>query len=172
MSHPMNGRVRIIVDLSTIVIKTKSVERELALQFVIQTLRTAGLLLRESRGLFKPFGLTDAQFNVINVLATEADGVSQRELSDILVVDRSNVTGLIDRMGHAGLVRREAVPGDRRAYSIRITAKGRRLWEKVNPIYETAVIAAVKPLSAAKIRGAIEALRVFERSANEIGRRD
>jgi DNA-binding MarR family transcriptional regulator len=146
-------------------------ERELALQFVIQILRTAGLLLRESRGLFKPYGLTDAQFNVINVLATQADGVSQRELSDILVVDRSNITGLIDRMGQAGLVRREAVPGDRRVYSIRITAKGRRLWEKVNPIYEAAVIAAVKPLSVAKVKGAIEALRVFERSAPYVSHR-
>ena len=143
----------------------------MALQFVIQILRTAGLLLRESRGLFKPYGLTDAQFNVINVLATQADGVSQRELSDILVVDRSNITGLIDRMGQAGLVRRETVPGDRRAYSIRITAKGRRLWEKVNPIYEAAVIAAVKPLSVAKVKGAIEALRVFERSAPYVSHR-
>jgi DNA-binding MarR family transcriptional regulator len=138
---------------------------------VIQTLRTAGVLLRESRGIFRPYGLTDAQFNVITVLATHADGVSQRELSDILVVDRSNITGLIDRMGQAGLVRRENVPGDRRAYSIRITAKGRRLWEKVNPIYEAAVIAAVKPLGVAKVKGAIEALRAFEQRAHDVGRR-
>jgi len=162
---------RYLVDISTITIETKYMERDLALRFVIQTLRTAGVLLRESRGMFRPHGLTDAQFNVLNVLATHADGVSQRKLSDILVVDRSNVTGPIDRMGQAGLVRRGDVPGDRRAYSIRITAKGQRLWEKVNPLYEAAVLAAVKPLGVAKVRGAIEVLRAFEQRAHEVGKR-
>ena len=78
---------------------------------------TADLLLRESQRLFRPQGLTAAQFNVLNLLAGCGDGagLSQRELADLLVVDRSNVTGLIDRMETAGWVRRADDPSDRKS---------------------------------------------------------
>lgn len=139
-----------------------------ATQFVIQTLRTSNTLLRESRRLFRPHGLTDAQFNVLNVLGTDGAGLTQRELGDILVVDRSNVTGLLDRMAAAGWVRRVAVPGDRRAWRVQLTAAGTRLWRTVSPLYERAVAEAVRPIGAANIRAAIRALAQLEDRAKQI----
>ena len=77
-----------------------------ALELTTAVVAAADALLRESQRLFRPHGLTAAQFNVLNVLAGRPAGLSQRELGDLLVVDRSNVTGLLDRMGEAGWVRR------------------------------------------------------------------
>src|SRR3954447_4184202 len=94
-------------------------------------LATADTFLRESQRLFRPYGLTAAQYNVLNVLAPRADGMSQRELSDLLVVDRSNVTGLLDRMEKAGWVQRADDPMDRRVYRVTLTVVGRRLWCEV-----------------------------------------
>ena len=49
-----------------------------------------------------------------------------RELSKRLMVTGGNVTGLTDRLVQEGLVERQENPGDRRAWSVRLTDEGRR----------------------------------------------
>lgn len=57
------------------------------------------------------------------------------ELSRAVVLSRSNLTRLVDRLEAAGLLRREAVPGDRRgAYAV-LTAEGAKLRRKMWPVY-------------------------------------
>jgi DNA-binding MarR family transcriptional regulator len=143
-------------------------QKKLAFDVVYQTVRTANTLLRESRRLFRPFGLTEAQFNVLNVLSENEEGLSQRELSDILVVDRSNVTGLLDRMEKAGWVRRHDVPNDRRSYRIRLTASGRKLWASIYPTYEKAVVAAAGRVGTKSVRQGVDMLRRLEAEAQAI----
>lgn len=115
---------------------------DVALELTTAVMATADAFLRESQRLFRPHGLTAAQYNVLNVLAPHPGGMSQRQLSDVLVVDRSNVTGLLDRMEKAGWVRRSDAPQDRRVYLVTLTPAGRRLWGKVTPRF-LAVIAQV-----------------------------
>jgi DNA-binding MarR family transcriptional regulator len=141
---------------------------DLASELVVQTLRTTNTFLRASRRLFRPHGLSEVQFNVLNVLAKSAAGMTQRELSDFLVVDRSNITGLLDRMEAAGWTQRTAVAGDRRAWRVGLTGKGRRLWEKVVPLYERAVVETVGVLSVERTRTTLETLRRLERAAEEV----
>ncbi len=128
---------------------------------------TADLFLRESARLFRPHGLTAAQFNVLNLLADPelADGVSQRELADLLVVDRSNVTGLVDRMETAGWVRRADDPADRRVYRVTLTGPGRKLWEKVAPGYTSVVSQVTGRLSERQMRDGIALLKTLREDA-------
>lgn len=128
---------------------------------------TADLFLRESTRLFRPHGLTAAQFNVLNILADPelARGVSQRELADLLVVDRSNVTGLIDRMEAAGWVRRADDPADRRVYRVNLTRLGRKLWEKVEPGYALVVRQVTCRLSERQMRDGIAMLATLREDA-------
>lgn len=141
---------------------------DLAFDLVVQTLRTGNTFLRASRRLFRPHGLTEAQFNVLNLLARSAAGMTQREISDFLVVDRSNVTGLLDRMEKLGWTRREAVPEDRRAWRVVPTTKGRRLWEKVAPLYEQAALATVGALRVEQAQATLAALRQLETAADGV----
>lgn len=143
---------------------------EIAFSLVVQTLRTASTLLRESRRLFRPFGISEAQFNVLNVIGPTAGGLSQTQLSEQLVVDRSNVTGLVDRMETAGWVRRREVPGDRRSYRVVLTASGKRLWKKAKGDYEAAVLTAVNTLSEARVRSGLDAMTALESAAKRFGR--
>lgn len=113
-------------------------------ELVVQALKTATILWREGRRFFKPFGLTDAQFNVLNILSAVSDGMSQRELSEALVVDNSNTTVLLDRMSKRGWIQREDVPGDRRRYRVVWTAKGREIWKEVFPHYIKVMESVVK----------------------------
>src|SRR6267154_357244 len=94
-------------------------------KLVAAVMTTADAFLRESQRLFRPLGATGAQYNVLNILVSHPEGLSQRELGDLLVVDRSNVTGLLDRLEKSGLVRRDDHPGDRRVYRVSITPAGR-----------------------------------------------
>lgn len=138
------------------------IRNETGYDCVIQVLRTANALWRESRRFFRPFGISEAQFNVLNLLGQATEGLSQRELSDRLVVDRSNVTLLLDRMeAHAWIVR-EDVPGDRRAYRVRLTGKGRALWTRVLPRYHRAVERAVDELPRLSLKTAAGVLTHIE----------
>jgi DNA-binding MarR family transcriptional regulator len=132
---------------------------------VLAVLSTADTFLRESQRLFRPLGLTGAQFNVLNILSDQPQGMSQRALGDELVVDRSNVTGLLDRMEKAGWVRRQDHPGDRRVYLILLTPAGRELWEKAGAHYYEVVRQITAKLSDKQMNACMETLGVLKREA-------
>ena len=99
---------------------------------------TASCLKKRADEFFRGFGLTDVQFNVMMLLQYQSGpegGLSQAELSDMMLVNRANVTSLIDRMEKAQLVVRTASPGDRRYNIVKMTSRGRRLFGKVEPLY-------------------------------------
>ncbi len=102
---------------------------------------TGELLAKEMNRLLRPFQLTDAQFNVLLLLRYQSNrgGMTQTDLGKMLLVNRSNVTGLVDRMEKAGWVSRSADAGDRRVNQIKITKPGKRLLERVETIYYTRI---------------------------------
>lgn len=134
-------------------------------ELTIAVLATADAFLRGSQRLFRPLGLTGAQYNVLNILADAPDGLSQRELSDRLVVDRSNVTGLLDRMEKAGWVRRDDHPGDRRVYRVTLTPTGRKLRAQAHEAYLEAAAQVTRGLPAKRQQEMMAALRELERAA-------
>lgn len=134
-------------------------------ELVTAVLATADAFLRESQRLFRPYGLSGAQYNLLNVVAETEDGVSQRELSDRLVVDRSNITGLLDRMEAAGWVQRRDHPGDRRAYRVQLTAAGRSLWREVTPHYLAVVAQVTRGVTRSRQSEMVATLRQLEKAA-------
>ena len=139
--------------------------REHAYELTTAVMATANVFLRESQRLFRPHGLTAAQYNVLNVLASRADGMSQRELSDLLVVDRSNVTGLLDRMEKAGWVQRADDPADRRVYRVTLTAAGRRLWSEVEPRYHDVLAQVTRGVTIKQMNDCVELLNQLASAA-------
>src|SRR5947207_7687566 len=61
------------------------------------------------------------------------------ELADLVVVSRSNLTRLVDRLEKARLVRRMPSEDDRRGAYAEITAEGRKLRRKMWPVYAAAI---------------------------------
>ncbi len=137
----------------------------LSYELTREVMATADTFLRESQRLFRPHGLTAAQYNVLNVLADAVDGLSQRELGDILVVDRSNITGLLDRLEKSGLVKRSDHPSDRRVYRVSLTPVGRKLWIKVDALYRKVVVQVTAELSEKQARDSIVALKLLQTGA-------
>jgi DNA-binding MarR family transcriptional regulator len=118
-------------------------------------LEAAGKLKKAATRLFREFDLSPAQFNVLHLLSNQPDGVRAGDLAARLIVDPSNITGLLGRLATDGLVQDVAAPEDRRSRVVKLTAKGRARWQKAFAVY-------------AKILGEFEsALSAGERAATE-----
>ncbi|MGV3615807.1 MAG: MarR family winged helix-turn-helix transcriptional regulator [Fimbriimonas sp.] len=63
------------------------------------------------------------------------------ELADQVLVSRSGVTRLVDRLEKKGLLRREACPNDRRACHATLTDAGLAERERAWPVYRAAIAA-------------------------------
>ena len=110
----------------------------LAHEALLSTYFTASKLRKKAGHFLQPFGLTDVQFNLMMLLEHQSSpggGLNQAQLSDMMLVNRANITSLVDRMEKAGLVSRQASSSDRRYNIIRLTARGKKLIEKIEPLY-------------------------------------
>jgi DNA-binding MarR family transcriptional regulator len=74
-------------------------------------------------------GLTPALFALLNVLGAREAAI-QQQLSSDMGIDPSAMVKLIDELESAGLAERRRRPGDRRAWEVSITPKGRRMLER------------------------------------------
>jgi len=135
---------------------------------LLQLLRTAEGLWESSRLFFAEWDLSPSQFNVLNLLRDHREGVSQVELSRDLIMHRSNVTGLVDRLEKRGLVKRTADPGDRRVHRVKLTAAGKALLKRVLPRYYDAAEAVLGHLSPGKAERLVGDLERISRNAGEV----
>lgn len=110
----------------------------LAHKAILNTYYTASCLRKKAGEFFRPFRLTDVQFNLMMLLQYQsglAEGLSQAQISEMMLVNRANITSLIDRMEKAGLVVRTPAPSDRRSNIVKLTGRGRELLSKIEPLY-------------------------------------
>lgn len=103
-----------------------SFESDNSVAFLIA--KTRNILKNELEKELKPYGLTYAQ-RVILIRLCEKDGLTQKELARDTYFEQSNMTLMLDKLELKGLIVREPKENDRRAYLVRITPKGRELYE-------------------------------------------
>ncbi|MCW2759431.1 MAG: MarR family transcriptional regulator [Nocardioidaceae bacterium] len=94
--------------------------------------------------------LSLVQVRLLGVLRDRTPGMAQ--LAAVLGLDKSSVTGLVDRAGARGLVSRVASEEDRRAVQVRLTDRGRALVEVVEREFGADVAAMVSELTPAQQR--------------------
>ncbi len=120
---------------------------------VLNIYYTASCLKKKADEFFRPFGLTDVQFNVMMLLEHQSgpeEGLSQAQLSDMMLVNRANVTALIDRMEKSDLVVRTPDSCDRRYNIVKLTARGKKLLTEVEPLYVKEIEKAMVSLKEAE----------------------
>lgn len=82
------------------------------------------------------FALTLPRFDLMAQLERAPDGLRMGELSRRLMVTGGNVTGITDQLAAEGLVERTPIANDRRAYAVRLTAKGRAAFDAMATEHE------------------------------------
>ena len=88
------------------------------------------------------------RFDLMAQLDRQPGGMKMRELSRRLMVTGGNVTGLTDRLVAEGLVERQDDPADRRAWTVQLTAEGRRQFRAMARAHEAWVTDLFGGLSA------------------------
>ncbi|CAG0933663.1 MAG: hypothetical protein EFKGCFLK_02877 [Rhodocyclaceae bacterium] len=76
------------------------------------------------------FQTTLPRFDLMSQLERNPDGLKMGELSRRMMVTGGNVTGITDQLVAEGLVVREDNPKDRRAYIVKLTKEGRRVFRQ------------------------------------------
>ena len=104
-----------------------------ATRCVMTLLRTGNLLVGELTRRFRPYGLSHAGFNVLMILQLAGRPLSQREIGERWLVTRGAVTGLVDSLEAADLVRRQPHPEDRRVSLVELTDKGMSVLDDLLP---------------------------------------
>lgn len=89
-------------------------------------------------------GLSVGQFDVLTQVGA-AEGLTQQQVADALLVTKSNVCQLLDRMERAGLVERRQ---SGRTNLLYLTPEGKRLHDRIVPAHERRIaehLAALTP---------------------------
>lgn len=110
----------------------------LAHEALLNTYYTASCLRKKAGHFLNQFGLTDVQFNLMMLLRHQSNsdgGLSQAQLSSMMLVNRANITALIDRMEKSDLVERTSMPMDRRYNIIKLTERGKKILLEIEPLY-------------------------------------
>ena len=87
------------------------------------------------RRVLRAFGLNASQYAVL-LLLDGANGWRLTDLSERLLLDKSTVTRLVDRLEQAGLLRRIADRADRRVQRVLLTERGVEQRERAQAAHE------------------------------------
>ena len=99
----------------------------------INVVYTAGWLSVRQAAVFKTYGLTLPQYNILRILR----GQHPQPATVALLIERmldktSNASRIVDRLEDKTLVTRQICPANRRAVDIRITAAGLGLLRRID----------------------------------------
>lgn len=130
---------------------------------LVALVKAAELYKKDSDSIYKNFGLTFAQYNVLRILRNSKDGQNTVTVaSKIMLVSSPNMTGLAKRLEKSGFILRKNDSKDERITLLEITPKGRRILEKIQSAHEDNINRYLTGLSAAAKKRLLEDLkRVF-----------
>jgi DNA-binding MarR family transcriptional regulator len=111
-------------------------EHTQALRLWLRMLACTNLIEGQIRSrLRSQFGITLPRFDLMSQLERSPEGLKMGELSK-----RMNVTGITDQLVAEGLVVREDNPKDRRAYIVKLTTDGRKMFKKMAEAHEKWIV--------------------------------
>ena len=140
-SHPANGAV---LDLETRAKKGDHQALRLWLRLLSCTVRIENKIRLRLR---REFNTTLPRFDLMAQLERSAGGLRMNELSRRLMVSGGNVTGITDQLEREGLVVRTACPGDRRAFTVKLTDTGLKRFREMAAHHEEWIIELLRGLT-------------------------
>lgn len=102
------------------------------IEAILNLLRTADRFQNRFGRLFREYGLTTSQYNVLRILRGEGKPLPSLEIASRMVQVVPAITGLIDRLEKQELVRRERSTEDRRVVYIELTDKATEVLKQID----------------------------------------
>jgi DNA-binding MarR family transcriptional regulator len=131
-----------------------NVEEEL----LVSLLRTTDVLQERFESALRPFNISMTQYNVLRILrGAEPKGRTCGEIGERMVAREPDVTRLLERMEKASLLRRARSGEDRRVVMTRITPRGLKMLEEIEPGLRR-IGGLLKPVGAKRIEKMLRVL--------------
>lgn len=93
-------------------------------------------------------------------------GIGQRRICERQSIDPNSASRFVGELEAMGLVRRDPVPGDRRAYALHLTEAARKLRARLGPAVRAAQDRALAPLNETQRRAFLDSLaRIVDANA-------
>lgn len=124
---------------------------DVALSMWVKLSRASTAFYRETAEHIRTFGLTMAQFGVLEVLGHKGP-LTLGELCHKGLVSGGNMTVVVDNLELDGLVERHRSTTDRRVIEVQLTSKGKRLFERIFPEHAEHVAGLASVLSEGEQR--------------------
>ena len=138
------------------------------LRLWIRLLRASRIIEGELRERLKAeFDTTLPRFDVMSALYRKPEGMMMSDLSRFLLVSNGNVTGIVDRLVSEGHALRAQRDGDRRTSVVRLTHKGRALFQAMAAAHEGWVDEVLGNVSKADARKLTSMLKAFRSNWEE-----
>ncbi len=118
--------------------------------------------VRKLEEKLEPLGLTLGRLCLLYALQRAGKPALPSELGDDLAVTRANISGLLNALEKAGLVRRELDLSDRRRVFVHMTPQGEKLLELAWPVYEETIEGNFGSLSVEEQMQLLHLLRKLE----------
>ena len=100
----------------------------IASEALLNFLFTYDVLERQLVTQLQRIGISPSAFNILMILRVHRDmGLPLSQISELLLVSRANITGVVDSLEALELVSRTTSESDRRSKTAKITDKGLRL---------------------------------------------
>ncbi len=141
----------------------KSLRRPSVLAYV-RLLRVSQKIERELELQLRRWGLNNAQFDVLAQVGA-AEGLTQQELADHLLVTKGNVAQLVARLEGRGVIERRPQGRTNRLF---LTEGGRSLFEKAVPEHEALVDELLSALTQGEQGSLHDLLRKLDRSLDRL----
>jgi len=94
---------------------------------MIAIVRAAEIFRKDSDAIFRNYGLTFTQYNVLRILDNSPNGKNTiTNISRIMLVSGANMTGIAKRLEKNGFIIRKSDANDERVTLLEITPKGRQ----------------------------------------------
>jgi DNA-binding MarR family transcriptional regulator len=141
-----------------------------ALRLWLRLLTCTQIVEKQVRSqLRERFDTTLPRFDLMAQLERAPEGLKMNELSRRMMVTGGNVTGITDQLVAEDLVDRVDVEGDRRAYRVRLTAKGRKMFHEMAGQHEGWIVEAFAGLNEKDIATLYKLLGKVKDHARERG---
>jgi DNA-binding MarR family transcriptional regulator len=117
--------------------------------------------VRACNRVYRRFGVTHHQVQILRILETAGEPLTQGSIGEHLLVSRANLSGLIGRLASASLIRRRTPKRDRRVVMVDLTDAGREVLRAVRPLRETVesiLFAELDPEEADRLTALLESV--------------